>query len=492
MPETAVTERQKEYKNLIGGEWVASRSGETYEDRNPADTGEVVGRFQRSAPEDIREAVRAAREAFPAWAATPVPERGRILHRVAARLEEQKEELASILTREEGKTLAESRGEVQRAVDIFRFFGSLTHQDGETIHSSDPDMLLFTYREPLGVVGIITPWNFPIAIPAWKIAPALISGNTVVFKPAELTPLIGIRLMEALQDSGIPKGVVNVVSGRGSVVGEELVTHPEVSAVSFTGSYEIGARISQNAAASLKRTQLEMGGKNPLIVLEDADLESAVEITARGGFGVTGQACTATSRAIVVKDVLKPFVEKLVERAGQVRVGNGLDPNVAMGPAVSDEQLQKDLEYIQIGRREGAKLACGGNQLKDGEYSKGYFIEAAVFTEVTPEMRIAQEEIFGPVISVIEAADFEQALEIANRSVYGLTAGICTRDLERAHDFVKRAQAGVIKVNRPTVGLELQAPFGGMKHSSSETFREQGRDAIQFYTRVKTAYVGYR
>ncbi|MDA2924423.1 aldehyde dehydrogenase family protein [Acidobacteria bacterium AH-259-L09] len=490
MAEVAVTE--KEYRNLIAGEWVASLGGETYEDRNPADTEELIGRFQSSTREDIQQAVKAAREALPLWAETPAPERGRILHRVAEVVEKQKEELATVLTREEGKTLAESRGEVQRAADIFRFFASLGYLNGETIHSADRDLLLFTFREPLGVVAVITPWNFPIAIPAWKIAPGLISGNTVVFKPAQLTPLIGIRLMEALAQSGIPKGVVNMVSGSGSVIGDELVASSDVDAISFTGSYEVGSRIAQKAAETLKRTQLEMGGKNPLVVLEDADLDKAVDMTARGAFGVTGQACTATSRAIIVRDILEPFVEKLVERAKGIRIGNGLDSEVQMGPAVNQEQLEKDLEYIQIGRDEGAEVAIGGHRMTDGHHAKGYFVEATVFTDVRAEMRIAQEEIFGPIVGIIEARDFDQAVEIANQTVYGLTACICTRDLERAHLFVRKTNAGVIKVNRPTVGLELQAPFGGMKHSSSETFKEQGKDAIQFYTRLKTAYLGYR
>ena len=490
MVETAV--KEKEFKNFIGGEWVSSSGGETYEDRNPADGDEVVGLFQSSTRADIQQAISAAKDAFPSWAGSSPFERGRILLAAGEALEKNKQELAAILTREEGKTLAESLGEVQRAADIFRFFSSLGYVDGETIQSADPDLLLYTFREPLGVVGLIAPWNFPIAIPAWKMAPALISGNTVVFKPAWLTPLIGIKLVEVLEEAGMPKGVVNIVSGSGSVIGDELVAHSDVDAISFTGSYQVGCGIGQRGAESLKRVQLEMGGKNPVVVLEDADLDKAAEIAARGGFAVTGQACTASSRVIVVKDVLEPFLQKLVEKARATAVGNGLEAGVQMGPAVDKPQLEKDLEYIGIGRDEGAHLAAGGHHLTEGDYAKGYFVEPTVFTNVSPDSRIAQEEIFGPMVAVIQAGDFDEAVEIANHTVYGLTAGICTRDLEKAHLFVKRAKAGMIKVNRPTVGLELQAPFGGMKHSSSDTFREQGKDAIQFYTRIKTAYMGYR
>lgn len=491
MVETIAGDR--EYRNLIGGEWARSEGGETYESRNPADTSERIGRFQQSTRRDIRQAVEAAREAFPIWAETPPPERGRVLYRAAQSLEDRKEQLAQLLTREEGKTIGTSRAEVQRAVEVLRFYGGMGYQlNGETISSDDPDMLLYTRREPVGAVGIITPWNFPIAIPAWKLGPALVSGNAVVFKPAELTPLIATQLVDALQRAGLPNGVINVVTGLGDVAGDELVRHPQVEAISFTGSYEVGAQISRATGEMMKRNQLELGGKNAMVVLEDADLDQAAAVIARSAFGLTGQACTATSRAVVVSTVIEPFMERIIQRAQEVRIGNGLDEEVDMGPAVSEEQLEKDVAYIEIGERGGATLACGGRRLGDEEGAKGYFIEPTIFSDVDNEMRIAQEEIFGPVLSVIEARDFGEAIELVNDSAYGLTAGICTRDLDRAHQFVKRVETGVVKVNRPTVGLVLQAPYGGIKRSSSEGLKEQGRTAIEFYTRLKTAYLGYR
>jgi acyl-CoA reductase-like NAD-dependent aldehyde dehydrogenase len=481
------------FKNYIGGQWVAASAGKLSEDRNPADTTEVLGLFQSSGQEDVEQAIEAASAAFPSWAAMPAPKRGQILFRAAQIIESRSEEMARTLTQEEGKTLAESRGEVLRAVELFRYYaGEGRRLNGETFPSEAPKTFLYTFRVPLGVVAIVTPWNFPIAIPAWKMAPALIAGNTVVFKPASLTPLIALRLVECLAEAGLPAGVLNLVTGSGGAVGDALVSHPKVAAVSFTGSCEVGTAVRRLAASHTNRIQLEMGGKNPLVVLDDADLEMAADIAAVGGFGLTGQACTAGSRVIVTEKVADQFTALLVERAKSIRVGNGLEAGVRMGPAVSDGQLNTDLGYIHIGKEEGAELLYGGRRLEGGPYDRGYFIEPAVFANVRPSMRIAQEEIFGPVISVLRAGDFDEAVEIANGVKFGLVAGICTRSLNKAFAFAEVAQAGVIKVNKPTTGLELQVPFGGIKDSSSGTYKEQGKAAIDFYTTTKTVYVDYR
>jgi len=482
-------------KNLIGNEWMQASTGQTFEDINPANTKELIGNFQQSNREDARAAIDAADKANEKWAHTPPPQRGKILFKAAEILEQQKEDLAKILTREEGKPLTESRGEVNRAVDIFRFFaGEGNRLNGEVIASEDADTKLYTLRQPLGTISIITPWNFPIAIPAWKIAPALICGNTVIFKPASLTPLIGLKVVEALKNAGTPAGVINFITGPGSTVGLELIENEKISAISFTGSYEVGERIYKSCAEgeAMPRIQLEMGGKNPLVVLSDADLQKAVEITVKGGFGGTGQACTATSRVIVEQSVLEKYTKLLTERVTKIKVGNGLNETNEMGPAVSEPQLKTDLDYVEIGKREGAKLLLGGKRLHGDEYDQGYFMEPTVFTDVNATMRIAKEEIFGPVVSVLPANNFDQALELANNAEYGLSAAIVTNNLEKAHVFIDKIQAGVVKVNRPTTGIMAQAPFGGMKKSSSMTFKEQGKAAIDFYTFTKTVYLGIR
>ncbi len=482
-------------RNLIDGEWKQASTGETFEDINPANTKEVIGNFPRSSREDARAAIDAADKSIEKWSRTPPPQRGKILFKTAEILEQQKEELAKILTREEGKPLAESRGEVNRAVDIFRFFaGEGSRLNGEVIASEDADTKLYTLRQPIGAVSIVTPWNFPIAIPAWKIAPALICGNTVVFKPASLTPLIGLKVVEALKNAGLPAGVINFITGPGSTVGSELIENEKITGISFTGSYEVGDRIYKSCAQgeAMPRIQLEMGGKNPLVVLSDADLAKAVEITVKGGFGGTGQACTATSRVIVEQLVLEKYTKLLAERVGRIKVGNGLDESNEMGPAVSESELKKDSDYVEIGKKEGAKLLLGGKRLHGDEYDQGYFMEPTVFTDVNATMRIAKEEIFGPVVSILSANNFDQALELANNAEYGLSAAIVTNNLEKAHVFIDKIQAGVVKVNRPTTGIMAQAPFGGMKKSSSMTFKEQGKAAIDFYTFTKTIYLGIR
>ncbi len=483
-----------EFMNFIGGKWVKAESGETFSVSNPADASMTLGQFQLSSKEDAKKAIDAAKAAFPGWRNTPPPQRGRMLNKTAEIIESRLDEFARTLTAEEGKTLVESTGEVRRAADLFRFYaGQGTRLDGRTYPSAFPRTFLYSVREPLGVVALMTPWNFPIAIPSWKIAPALISGNCVVFKPASLTPSIAHKLVSALEESAIPPGVVNLVTGPGGTVGEELTVNRDVEAISFTGSYEVGYSIQRGRANSAKmaRVQLEMGGKNPTIVLPDAKLDEAVEVVTRSAFGLTGQACTATSRVIVHSSIKEKFTEKLASRVGALRVGDGMKAETEMGPAVSRAELDKDLEYIEVGESEGAKLLIGGKRIDEPELAKGYFVEPTIFDGVFPDMRIAKEEIFGPVLAVMAADNVDQAVELANRSDFGLTAGICTTSLSSALEFADRAQVGIVKVNRPTTGVEYQAPFGGIKKSSSDTFKEQGEEGIDFYTRIKMVYVGY-
>lgn len=480
------------YPCIIGGEKVFPKDGRSFRDVNPADTADIVAEFPLLSREDAAKAIDVAREAQAKWAETPAPERGRILIRAAQLVEDEADELARLLTREEGKTLTESRVEVARVVSIFRFYGVMSYRlKGELAPSAEPNTHLLTLREPLGVVAIITPWNFPIAIPAWKMAPALASGNTVVFKPASYTPLIGYRLADALYRAGLPPGVLNFVTGSGSTVGAELISNPAIDAISFTGSLEVGEEIKRVAGVRNVRIQLELGGKNPAVVLDDADLGRAVEMVVRGAFGLTGQACTATSRAIVLDSVADEFERRLVERVKRIRVGNGLAEGVDMGPVVGEREMNKILNYIQVGVNEGAKLILGGKRLIGPEYSKGFFIEPTIFTDVTPDMRIAQEEIFGPVLAIMRAKNFDEALELANKVEYGLAASVFTQSLSKAFEFVKRIQAGVVKINKPTIGLEPHVPFGGYKKSSLGMIREQGEAALDFYTKIKTVYLGY-
>lgn len=475
------------YKNLIAGEWVESASGETFENYNPAN-GELLGHFPSATVEDTQRAIAAAREALNGWANTPPPSRAAILDKASKIIDRRGDEFAKTLTSEEGKTFAEARGEVNRARDIFSYAaGEGWRMGGQTLPSNIPGELLYTRREPLGVVALVTPWNFPVAIPAWKMAPALIYGNTVVFKPASLSPHIGLLLVEALVEAGIPPGVLNFVTGSGRSVGNTLVGSKDVDGVSFTGSYNVGMGIYGQAMKNLTRVQLEMGGKNPTVVLKDASIAQAVALTVAGGFGVTGQACTATSRVIVEDSVADDFAAALTDAARNLRVGNGLESGVQMGPAVDAGQLETDLEYIGIAQKEGAKLLAGGSRASDS----GYFVQPTVFDGVDVSMRIAQEEVFGPVIGIIRARDFDDALEKANAIEFGLSATVVTNDLQRAFQFANRIDAGVVKINESSSGLALQAPFGGFKHSSANTFKEQGPAAIEFYTRTKTVYVGH-
>ena len=478
----------KEYKNLIYDQWCDAKDGSTFETRNPADQNQILGTFPLSTCEDVRRAIAAAREAYPDWAHTPAPDRGVILDKASQIITSRMEEMIATLTCEEGKTLAEAKAEILRTRDLFRYFaGEGWRLGGDVLPSSINGEHLYTKREPLGVIAVITPWNFPVAIPAWKIAPALVYGNTVVFKPASNTPRSGLMIVEVLLDAGIPPGVINFITGSGRVIGDEIASHPGINGITFTGSHIIGCGIYNQAVKNMTRVQLEMGGKNPLVVAHDANMDLAVNLAVRGGFGNTGQTCTSTSRVIVEEQVADAFSRDLIEAAQGIIVGNGIDEKTQMGPAVSQDQLEIDLEYINIGKKEGAKLLTGGNRAMEG----GFFIQPTVFDWANTKMRITQEEIFGPVISIIRAKDFDDAVQKANDISYGLSAGIVTNDLNKAFAFTNRIEAGVVKINEPTNGIVVQAPFGGFKHSSANTFKEQGKAAIEFFTRTKTVYLGH-
>jgi alpha-ketoglutaric semialdehyde dehydrogenase len=478
-------------KNFIGGEWRESASGTRVSDFNPADISDVVAEAPASTAAEAAEACDAAARAFEGWRNTPAPVRGQILFRVQRRMEERRQELAEALTREEGKTIAESRGEIQRAINVVEFFaGEARRITGETIPSELPNNFCYTVKQPMGPVGIITPWNFPVAIPIWKMAPALVSGNPVVFKPASLTPLTATLLVEIFDESGVPAGVVNLVYGGGREVGDTIVRHPAIQAVSFTGSNDVGTGLYSAAAARGIKCQCEMGGKNPIVILEDADLDLAVESTVQGAFGSTGQRCTATSRAVVVDSIANEFLERLEARTASLVVGNGLNPGTHVGPSVDERQLETVLGYVEAGKREGARLVRGGDRVRDEGRDRGYFVSPAIFDRVDEHMRIAQEEIFGPVLSIIRVPDTGKALSVANGVRFGLSASVYTTDVASMFRFVDRLDAGIIHVNSPTVGGEAHIPFGGMK-ATGVGLREMGRVAIDFYTELKVVYVDY-
>jgi aldehyde dehydrogenase (NAD+) len=478
------------YRNFIDGEWVAAESGDTFEVRNPADTSDVVGEFQQSSTADAERAIEAAAAAQEGWAETPAPQRGAVLRAVGEEIAARADELAETLTREEGKTLAEASGEVQRAVDIFYYYAEQARDyQGTVKQSSGEDTSLYTVREPVGVAALITPWNYPVAIPAWKLAPALATGNAVVFKPASAAPNVSRKLFECLEAAGLPDGVANYVTGSGSDVGDPFTGHDLVDAVSFTGSSEVGHMVYDDATEDMKRVQTEMGGKNPTVVTASADVEEAAEIVASGAFGVTGQACTACSRAIVEEAVYEEFLDALVAEAEAVEVGPGLE-GADMGPHVTESELQGTLDYVEVGQKEGADLVYGGERVTD-EHADGWYVEPTVFADVDNDMRIAQEEIFGPVVAVIPVPDFEAGLAAANDVDYGLSASVVTDDLGEANTFVEDVEAGVAKVNEKTTGLELHVPFGGYKDSSSDTYREQGEAGLDFFTSTKTVYMNY-
>ncbi len=481
----------KVFKNFIDGEWVESSTGDTFENRNPADTRDLVGIFQKSAKADVDAAVDAAKRAFAKWRLVPAPRRAEMVFRAAEILIGRKEEHAREMTREMGKVLKETRGDVQEAIDAAYYnAGEGRRMFGPTVPSELPNKFAMAVRQPIGVCGMITPWNFPMAISSWKLLPAVVCGNTCVIKPAQDTPLSTFNLVRAFTDAGIPKGVVNIVTGFGAEVGTPLAEHEDVRAVSLTGSSAVGRIIGGIAAKSFKHCSLELGGKNPMIVLDDANLELAIEGGLWGGFGTTGQRCTATSRIIVQKGVYREFVERYVARAKKLKVGNGLDETVEMGPAVNEKQLQTDLSYVEIGQNEGAKLMCGGNRLDQGDYQHGWFMEPTVFTDVDPKMRIAQEEIFGPVVSIIPCDDLEDAIEISNGIEYGLSSALYTKDVNKAFAAIRDLETGITYINAPTIGAEVHLPFGGTK-ATGNGHREGGIGAIDFYTEWKSVYVDY-
>jgi len=472
------------FKNLIAGEWVP---GSLSPNRSPSDLTDVIGEFAHADAAQTRLAVAEAKKAFPQWAAGSIQERSNILDKAGTEILARKDELGRLLAREEGKTLPEATGEVMRAGQIFKFFaGEAVRVGGEKLPSVRPGVEVEITREPVGVVGLITPWNFPIAIPSWKIAPALAFGNTVVFKPAQWVPGCAWALADILVRAGVPPGVFNLVMGSGSVVGEALVKHPDVAAISFTGSVATGRDIAVKAVSRMAKLQLEMGGKNPLVVLDDADMPTAVNAAVQGAFFSTGQRCTASSRLIVTEKIHDRFLAALLEKLKTLRVDHALTPGTDIGPVVERVQLQTDLDYIETGKKEGAVLAFGGDQLKRD--TEGYFLAPALFTDATNSMRIAREEIFGPVACMIRAKDYDEALAVANDTEFGLSAGIITSSLKHASHFKRHSQAGMVMVNLATAGVDYHVPFGGRKGSSYGP-REQGAYAVEFYTVVKTAYV---
>jgi alpha-ketoglutaric semialdehyde dehydrogenase len=479
------------YQNFIDGAWVSSTTGKTFENRNPADSRDLIGVFQQSDRRDAAHAIEAAGRAFKHWRLVPAPRRAEILFRAAQLIADRKESLARDMTREMGKVLDETRGDVQEAIDMTFFMaGEGRRQYGQTVPSELRDKFAMSVRQPLGVTAVITPWNFPMAIPSWKIIPALVCGNTVVFKPATLTPLSALNFVKILEEAGLPSGVLNLITGGGAEIGDALTSARDVRVVSFTGSTSVGRTVSEKTAADFKKVHLEMGGKNVIMIMEDAALDLAVEGCLWGGFGTTGQRCTAASRVVVHERVYREFLDRFVARARALRVGDGLDPSTQMGPSISADQRQTVEKYVDIGRREGARLACGGSALTGEKYAHGYFHEPTVFADVTPGMRIAQEEIFGPVVSVIPCRSFEEAVEIGNNVEYGLSASIYTQDINRAFAAMRDLYTGIFYVNAPTIGAEVHLPFGGTK-STGNGHREAGTAALDVFSEWKSVYVDF-
>lgn len=475
-------------RNFINNEWIETASGKKITSINPA-TKEAMGYVQSSSEEDLNKAIEAAHNAKKVWRKTGQAARGQLLSKTANLLEENLNEIAESMTREMGKTLPEAKGETARGIAILRYYaGEGMRKEGDVIPSSDSEALMFTKRTPLGVVGIITPWNFPVAIPIWKIAPALVYGNTIVFKPASEAAVTAAKVAECFAKAGFPEGVFNFVTGSGSVVGQRLIDHPKLNAITFTGSEEVGQNVAKSAAARGIKFQLEMGGKNPAIVTKDANIEQAVEAVISGAFKSSGQKCTATSRVIVEETVYEEFRQKLVTAAKKITVGNGLEEGIWMGPSASESQFNTFNEYVEKGKQEGAKLIHGGEVLTGEGYDNGFYVTPAIFDEVTVDMAISQEEIFGPFIGLIKAADLSEALDMANNTKYGLSASIFTSDISSVLEFVDEIDAGLVRINAESAGVELQAPFGGMKGSSSGS-REQGEAAKEFYTAIKTIFI---
>ena len=481
----------KVYKNFIDGEWVESNSGNAFENLNPANRHELVGMFQKSNAQDVDLAVAAAKEAYKSWRLVPAPKRGEILYRAARLLLERKEGLAGQMTREMGKVLEEARGDVQEAIDMtFYMAGEGRRLFGQTTPSELENKFCMTVRSSIGVAALITPWNFPMAIPSWKTMPALMCGNTVVLKPAHDTPLSAYNLVQILEEAGLPRGVVNLVTGTGSEVGSPLVRHPDARLVSFTGSTEVGREVSKTSAASFKHTCLEMGGKNVILVLDDAKLDLAVDGAIWGGFGTSGQRCTAASRVVIDKKVYKEFAAQFAERARRLKAGNGLDPQVEMGPLINEAQLNVVDKYVEIGNNEGAKLLCGGHRLTGDGFDCGAFYAPTVFGDCDPKMRVVQEEIFGPVVSLIPSDGLDEAIEIGNGVVYGLSSAIYTQDVNRAFKAMREMETGIFYVNASTIGAETHLPFGGAKQTGNG-HREAATAALDFYSEWKSVYVDY-
>jgi aldehyde dehydrogenase (NAD+) len=477
--------------NYIDGAWVPARSGKTFENVNPADTGEVLGLFADSGPEDVELAVAAARDASPAWKALPAPKRGEILYRAAEILVRRKEEFSRDMTREMGKVLDETRGDVQEAIDMTYYMaGEGRRQFGHTTPSEMPSKFQMSVRQPVGIAGLITPWNFPMAIPSWKMTPALVLGNTVVIKPATDTPLSVVNLVRTLEEAGLPKGVVNMVTGGGNDVGSPLMHHKDVGIVCFTGSTGVGRKVSLACAPAFKHCHLEMGGKNVIMVMDDANLDLAVEGAVWGGFGTTGQRCTAASRVVLHKKVYAEFTKRFVARVKALRVGNGLDPKVQMGPCVSESQRATVESYVEIGKAEGAALLTGGRRLDQGEHAKGHFHEPTVFGDCDPRMRVAYEEIFGPVVSLIPVGSLPEAIEVGNSVEYGLSASIYTQDINQAFTAMREMYTGIFYVNAPTIGAETHLPFGGTKNTGNG-HREACVQALDVFSEWKSIYIDY-
>ena len=480
----------KVHKNFINGEWIESKSGQTFENHNPA-TGELVGTFQKSNADDVADAVSAAAEAYKKWRLVPAPKRGEILYRIADRLLKDKEAASQDMTREMGKVIKETRGDTQEAIDMtFYMAGEGRRLFGQTTPSEMNDKFCMTVRQPLGVCGFITPWNFPMAIPSWKMMPALICGNTVVIKPATDTPLSVVNLLKACHEEGLPAGVVNMVTGSGGAVGQPLIHNDDVSVISFTGSTEVGRKVSESCAPTFKHCSLEMGGKNVQIVMDDANLEQAVDGALWGAFGTTGQRCTATSRIVCHQDVLEKFTSMMVERASKLKVGNGLDESVDMGPCINQGQLDTVLEYIEIGKKDGARLVSGGEKLTGGDYDKGYFVQPTIFADVTQKARIWSEEIFGPVLGIASCNSLDQAIEMANDTCYGLSASLFTQDVNNAFKAMRDVYTGIFYVNAPTIGAETHLPFGGTKETGNG-HREASAAALDVFSEWKSCYVDF-
>ncbi|MGH9708305.1 MAG: aldehyde dehydrogenase family protein, partial [Candidatus Acidiferrales bacterium] len=481
----------KVFKNFINGEWVEARGGNAIDNRNPANSSELVGMFPASSREDVTLAVDAAKAAYKKWRLTPAPKRAEILYRAAEILVKRKEDYSRDMTREMGKVLAETRGDVQEAIDMtYLMAGEGRRQFGQTTPSELPNKFAMSVRTPVGVAGLITPWNFPMAIPSWKAIPALVTGNTVVLKPAEDTPLSTYNFVQVLTEVGLPAGVLNVVFGDGPGAGAPLLQNPDVNLISFTGSTEVGRLVSEACAPTFKKCHLEMGGKNIIIVMDDANLDLAVDGAIWGGFGTAGQRCTAASRIAVQKGVYSEFVAKFTARARELKVGDGLDPKTEMGPSINEQQLKTVMSYVEIGKGEGARLAAGGHRLDSGALSKGWFHEPTIFADVDPKMRIAREEIFGPVVSVIPFDTFDRAIEITNAVHYGLSAAIYTRNVNNVFRAQRDIETGIVYVNAPTIGAETHLPFGGIKNTGNG-HRESGEAALDFYTEWKTIYIDY-